>query len=122
MLSRMVSSAVARVRMIVHCAGAPPLGQAGATSGVVVAPSSTIAASATAGSRPHSATAPAVANKERFMFRFNTTPRRQLRQRLQSPCRDRLARRGPAPKRPAPRPLDLRHVYCLRSLRTGLLL
>src|ERR1700750_1556922 len=85
-LSRMVSSAVARVRMMVHCAGATPFGHAGATSGVVVAPSSTIAALAAPGSSPQSAMAPAVANRERFMFRFNTTPSRQLRQARKYAC------------------------------------
>ncbi len=56
-----------------------PFGHAGAMSGVVVAPSSVIVASADAGISPQSANAPAVARKERFMFRLNTTPRRQLR-------------------------------------------
>ena len=79
-MSLIVSSAVARVRIIVHCAGVTPLGQAGAMSGVAVAPSSTIVAPAEAGMRPQTATAPAVANKERFICRCNTTAGRQLRE------------------------------------------
>src|SRR5215472_11642369 len=122
MLSRIVSSAVARVRMIVHWAGATPLGQAGATSGDVVAPSSTIVAAAAAGSRPHSATTPAVANKERFMFRFNTKPRRQLRRARTTRINCAPVYGRVAPSRPVPRGSDLRHVNGLRSLRTGLLL
>src|SRR5690242_18500061 len=102
MLSRIVSSAVARVRMMKHCAGATPFGHVGATSGVVVAPSSTIEALAEAGMRPHSASAPVAANRERFMFRFNTPPPRQLRhceRRVRSDAGDRTlcaALAGPA--------------------------
>src|ERR1700729_746178 len=82
MLSRIVSSAVTRFRMILQSEGARPFGQAGAMTGDVVAPSSVIVASADAGSSPQSTSAPAVARKERFMSRFNTTPRRQLRHTL----------------------------------------
>src|SRR5947209_288350 len=88
-LSLIVSSAVARVRMIVHCEGETPLGQLGATSGVVETPSSTVVAPARAGRAAHSATAPARANRKRFMLRFNTKSRRQLRQcptRHARPC------------------------------------
>ena len=49
MPSRIVSSAVTCVRMIVQFAAVTPGGQVGATSGVLVAPSSTTAASAMAG-------------------------------------------------------------------------
>src|SRR5579884_3313057 len=80
-LSRIVSSAVARVRMIVHCAADTPLGQVGATSGVVETPSSRVDAPAEAGRATHSASAPLMASKERFMLRFNTSARRQLRHR-----------------------------------------
>src|SRR5580704_443130 len=123
MLSLIVSSAVARVRMIVHCEGGTPAGQAGATSGVVVAPSSVIVASAAAGTSPQSATAPTVAIRERFMFRFNTTPRRQLRRN-----RTAIAILAPAGRvryckaaSPAAS-LELGDVDRLRPLRTGLLL
>src|SRR5689334_25417174 len=79
-LSLIVSSAVARVRMIVHCEGETPLGQLGATSGVVETPTSTVVAAAEAGRATPSATAPARANRERFMLRFNTKSWRQMRQ------------------------------------------
>src|SRR5689334_23106524 len=96
-LSLIVSNAVARVRMIVHCAGATPLGQLGATSGVVETPSSTVVAPARAGRAALSATAPARANKKRFMLRFNTKPRRQLRRARNS---RRATPRTPAARRP----------------------
>src|SRR5437588_1438253 len=101
-LSRIVSSAVARVRMIVHCAGATPLGQAGATSGVVDTPSSTVVAPAEAGRATHSAITPTMANKERFMLRFNTTSRRQLRRAGAMDATVRCRSIGPGdPDRPA---------------------
>src|SRR3984885_4168068 len=91
MSSLIVSTAVARVKMIVQSDAAMPFGQLGATSGEVVAPSSEIVATAEAGTRAHSATAPARANRERFISRLNTTPKRQLRQAPTPP----VAWRGP---------------------------
>src|SRR5581483_12435377 len=64
-LSLIVSSAVARVRMIVQSDAETPLGQVGATSGVVETPSSTAVAPADAGRAVPSATAPAMVNNKR---------------------------------------------------------
>src|ERR1700733_4441544 len=134
MSSLIVSSAVARVRMIVQLDAATPFGQLGATSGEGVAPSSEIVAAADAGTTAHSARAPAMANRERFIFRFNTTPGRQLRQSRhggRAVARP-PSRLNPRRRRQAPPTIlisdrwvgdsDLGDVYCLRPLRTGFLL
>src|SRR5204862_1611230 len=99
-------------------------GHVGATSGVFVAPSSTIFAEALAGSTARANAARAKrTTRERFIGPLNTTARSQVapgthRAGARSAARDRqigefsLAARG----------LELDDVDCLRAFRAGLLL
>ena len=99
------------------------LGQVGATSGVVETPSSTVVAPAEAGRAAPSAIAPATANRERFMLRFNTTSRRQLRQaRKKGASVRRPSIELVAPSRLAGRGSELGDVHRLGPLWPGLLL
>src|SRR5437764_9554365 len=109
--SRIVSSAVARVRTILQFAGGIVLGQRYACSGVRVAPSSSTWAAAAAGATAATRRA-AVTSSERFIGPLNTKHRPQLRL-------GRLASNGSRLDGPC---LQLADVYRLRAFRAGLFL